>query len=289
MHLTVSVWGARGSIPTPGPDTARYGGNTSCILVERKGQAGNALVLDAGSGIRALGNQLARQDSGVRVDLLLTHTHWDHIQGLPFFIPMFRPGNTVHVWGAKQGDVDLGTILRQQMHPVVFPVPLDDTGAELSVAHVGPGRFDLPGFAVDAIRLRHPGTTLGYRLTAVDGGAQLAYITDNELGPGGAYDVGREWRSDLAGLLHGVDLLVHDAMYAQEDIDAHRGWGHSSWEESVDLAVEARVSRLMLFHHHPERTDGQIDAIVARASARANTSEHAVEVMAACEGMQLSL
>ncbi|KPK08684.1 MAG: hypothetical protein AMS20_01600 [Gemmatimonas sp. SG8_28] len=289
VTLTVTVWGARGSIPSPGPTTARYGGNTSCILLEQEGVAEGVVVLDAGSGIRALGSHLARRDGSVQVDLLLTHTHWDHIQGMPFFVPMFRPGDAVRVWGARQGDVELETILRQQMDPVVFPVPLDDTDAELSVTHVGPGRFDIPGFTVEAIRLRHPGTTLGYRLTAADGGARLAYITDNELGPGGVYNVGRDWRRDLTGLVGGVDVLVHDAMYAPEELGRHLGWGHSSWEEAVDLAVEAKVGRLMLFHHRPERTDGEIDAIVARAQDRANGSAYAVEVVAAREGMQLSL
>jgi phosphoribosyl 1,2-cyclic phosphodiesterase len=259
------------------------------MLVEREGVAGSVVVLDAGTGIRALGGQLARRDGGVRVDLLLTHTHWDHIQGLPFFVPMFRPGDSVRVWGAKQGDVELETILRQQMHPVVFPVPLDETDADLSVSHIGPGRFDVPGFAVEAIRLRHPGMTLGYRLTTADGSVRIAYITDNELGPGGSYHVSRAWRDELALLLAGVDLLVHDAMYTPEDIGQHLGWGHSSWEEAVDLAVDAEARRLMLFHHRPERTDGEIEAIVGRAQARADGGAHAVEVVAAREGMQLSL
>ncbi len=289
MSYTVSVWGARGSIPSPGPDTVRYGGNTSCILIERNNAPDELIVLDAGSGLRPLGNEIGRRARGVEVDLLLSHTHWDHIQGFPFFSPMFRPDSSVRIWGGRQDDVDLEVILRQQMHPVVFPVPLDETGADLTVTHVGPGRFEVPGFTVDAFRLRHPGNTLGYRLTPVSGGPRVAYLTDNELGPGGDYDVGDDWRDELIGFVEGVDLLVHDAMYAPQDIGHHLGWGHSSWEETVDLAVQARVTRLMLFHHRPERTDDEMDAMARNAQARADRTGQAVEVLAASEGMHLSL
>jgi phosphoribosyl 1,2-cyclic phosphodiesterase len=259
------------------------------MLVQREGVSDRVVVLDAGSGLRPLGNAIGRHGEGVEVDLLLSHTHWDHIQGFPFFVPMFRPGSAVRVWGGRQGDVDLEVILRQQMHPVVFPVPLDETGAELTVTHVGPGRFEIPGFTVDAFRLRHPGNTLGYRLTPVNDGQRVAYITDNELGPGGDYEVGDDWRNELVRFVEGVDLLVHDAMYAPEDIGQHLGWGHSSWEEAVDLAVEARVARLMLFHHRPERTDDEMDAVTRHAQARADRTEHAIEVLAASEGLHLSL
>lgn len=289
MRYTASIWGARGSIPSPGPDTIRYGGNTSCILLEREDVSDRLVILDAGSGLRPLGNEIGRRGGRMEVDLLLSHTHWDHIQGLPFFAPMFRSDSAVRIWGGRQDDVDLEVILRQQMHPVVFPVPLDDTGADLTVTHVGPGHFEIAGFAVDAFRLRHPGNTLGYRLTPVDGGRRMAYITDNELGPGGEYAVANDWRRELVEFVAGVDLLVHDAMYTEHDIGRHLGWGHSSWEEAVDLAVEARVTRLMLFHHRPERTDDEMDAVVREAQARANRAGHAVEILAASEGLQVSL
>ncbi len=290
MTYTVSVLGARGSIPTPGSGTIRYGGNTSCVSVERADAAGRHLVvLDAGSGIRLLGNALAAREDGIEVDLLLSHTHWDHIQGLPFFAPMFVEGNVLRVWGARQGDVDLGAILRQQMHPVVFPVPLDESAAELGVNHIGPGGFEIAGFRVDAVRLRHPGNTLGYRLTPTGGGAVLAYVTDNELGGDHGYEVGPDWRAELVDFLDGVDLLVHDAMYTPDDIEQHRGWGHSSYTEAVALAVEARVRRLMLFHHRPERDDVAMDELVRAARTAARASGHDMEVLAATEGMQLVL
>jgi phosphoribosyl 1,2-cyclic phosphodiesterase len=289
VSYTVTVWGARGSIPSPGPATSRYGGNTSCVSVELQDEPGRLVVLDAGSGIRLLGNALLERGGRWEIDLLLTHTHWDHIQGFPFFAPMFRDGNVVRVRGARQGDVDLGLILRQQMHPVVFPVPLEQTAAALTIEHLEPGQFEVGGFAVEALQLRHPGTTLGYRLTPAGGGATLAYVTDSELGPGGRYDVGPGWRDELVRFLAGVDLLVHDAMYTPDDMDAHRGWGHSCYSEAVALAAEARVGQLWLFHHRPERTDTMLDAVVRAAQALADRSDHSFEVRAVGEGTQLSL
>ena len=237
-----------------------------------------------------MGNRLVERANGsLEVDLLVTHTHWDHIQGFPFFRPMFAEGNVLRIWGSKQGDVDLEVVLQQQMHPVVFPVPLEKSAADLQVEHVGEGSFGVEGFSVEAMRLRHPGNTLGYKLTPVGGGATLAYIMDNELGPGGNYDVGVNWRSELVEFIAGVDLMIHDAMYTPDDIEQHRGWGHSSYSEAVTLAAEAQVKQLMLFHHRPERDDAGMDLLVEAARGEANRSGHAFEVFAAVEGMELTL
>ena len=292
MAYRITFWGTRGSIPTPGPDTVRYGGNTPCVAVEEIGAAAaRFVVLDAGTGIRALGRELVRRHGGgpLNVDLLLSHTHWDHIQGLPFFVPFFGRGNCVRIWGARQGDVDLEVILRQQMHPVVFPVPLDELAAELTVGHVGAEAFEIDGFAVQTLRLRHPGTTLAYRLTPAGGGASMAYVTDNELGRGGDYGEPKSWRSDFVRFLQGVDVLIHDAMFTPEELEHHRGWGHSSYQEAVLLAAEARVRRLVLFHHRPERDDAAMDALVSAARAAAEQGGVPLEVLAATEGLQLTL
>src|SRR5438128_1297450 len=166
MAYTVTFWGTRGSIPTPGAHTARYGGNTPCVAVESTG--GQLVILDAGTGIRALGLKLAERHNGaVQAEILLSHAHWDHIQGLPHFKPFFSPGNAVRIWGSRQGTTSLEAILRQQMDPAVFPIPLDALSAKLTVRQVEPGggEFTLGAFRVRAMRLRHPGTTLGYRLT----------------------------------------------------------------------------------------------------------------------------
>ena len=288
MRYRVTFWGARGSIPTPGPATARYGGNTPCVAVEGVGRARDRIVvLDAGTGIRPLGRSLGA-DGSLHLDLLVSHTHWDHIQGMPFFAPFFGQQNQVRIWGARQGDVDLEVILRQQMNPVVFPVPLDKLAAELKVRHVTPGTFDIDGFSVQAIRLRHPGNTLGFRLTPKDGGASMAYITDNELGSGGDYDVGPDWRRSLVKFLAGVDLLIHDAMYTPEELERHRGWGHSSNVEAVTLATDVEAKRLVLFHHRPEHDDEAVDRLLEQARASAARTGR-LEVTAASEGMELTL
>jgi phosphoribosyl 1,2-cyclic phosphodiesterase len=289
MRYRVTFWGARGSIPTPGPTTARYGGNTPCVAVQGEGSSDNRLVvLDAGTGIRPLGHHLAKSNGSLQIDLLVSHTHWDHIQGMPFFSPFFKEQNQVRIWGAKQGDVDLEVILRQQMNPVVFPVPLDKLAAELKVKHVKPGNFEIDGFAVQAIRLRHPGTTLGFRLTPRDGGASMAYVTDNELGSGGDYDVGKDWRREFVRFLTGVDLLIHDGMFTPEEVERHRGWGHSSNLEAVALAGEVGAKRLVLFHHRPEHDDAAVDRLLEQAREAAAPSGR-LEVTAATEGMQLTL
>jgi len=289
MAYTLTIWGVRGSVPTPGPRTTRYGGNTSCVCVHREGANGRQeVILDAGTGVRVLGAELVNRGNGsLQLDLLLSHTHWDHIQGIPFFSPLFSEGNQVRVWGAKQGDTDLSVILRQQMNPVVFPVPLDEIAADLRVAHVEPGRFEIDGFQVDAMRLRHPGNTLGYRLTPVDGGASVAFVPDNELGPGGVYGEPEDWREQFVRFLQGVDVLVHDAMFRAEDLEQFSGWGHSSPSEAIAVAAEAGVKRLVLFHHRPEHDDDVMDRLLEDAQREAH--DLGVEVAAAVEGMHISL
>lgn len=289
MSHTVRFWGVRGSIPTPGPGTARYGGNTACLSVTNG--RGGLVILDAGSGLRGLGHDLMQQLHGnsLRADLLLTHTHWDHIQGLPFFKPLSARGNEVRIRGAAQEGVPLEDILGRQMDPMVFPVPLRALAARIEVLEVSEGRFDIEGFTVDAVRLRHPGTTLGYILEPAQGGRRFAYLTDNELGPGGNYPVGPRWREELVRRLAGVDTLIHDAMYVDQMIEARAGWGHSTPRESVELAHDAGVRRLILFHYEPEHDDSTMDRILADARAYAGKCAPGLVVDAAVEGLTFSL
>ena len=287
VGYALTFWGTRGSIPTPGPRTARYGGNTPCIGIT--GGDGHIIVLDAGSGLRPLGAMLMAHRGALTAHLLLSHTHWDHIQGFPFFKPLGVPGNELHVYGAAQEGVALEEILRRQMEPTVFPVPLSALAATLVVTPVTEGAFEVDGFKVEAFRLRHPGTTLGYRLTPRDGGREIAYLTDNELGPGGTYSVRANWRGGLIEFLGGVDTLIHDAMYSESVIAARAGWGHSTPKEAVDLAIEAHCRRLVLFHHDPESDDDAVDRRLRDARTYAAARSPKLEVEAAAEGRRFTL
>ncbi|HEU4699516.1 MAG TPA: MBL fold metallo-hydrolase [Gemmatimonadales bacterium] len=292
MRETLMFWGTRGSIPTPGADTARYGGNTPCVAVTRRPD--RLLILDAGSGIRPLGHALMQhQNGGLHADILLSHTHWDHIQGLPFFKPLARRANSIAIYGAPQespqGRVALEEILDRQMDPMVFPVPLRSLGASIHITEIGEQELEVDGFHVRSFRLRHPGVTLGYRLTPRSGAREVAYTTDNELGPGGAYPLPADWRARLAEALAGVDTLIHDAMYSDAMIDARGGWGHSTPRQAVELAAECGARRLVLFHHEPEHDDAMMDALLADARAHARAVCPALTVDAAVEGMTIEL
>jgi phosphoribosyl 1,2-cyclic phosphodiesterase len=284
----LTFWGTRGSIPTPGPQTTRYGGNTSCVSIT--GSDGRLVILDAGTGLRALGHQLMVQPGApIAADILLSHTHWDHIQGLPFFKPLSAAGNRFCVFGAAQSEVPLQEILRRQMDPVVFPIPLEALAARIEVQDIDEGEFSLADFRVRAFRLRHPGTTLGYRLEPRQGGRQVAYVTDNELGPGGTYSVSPDWRARLVQFLAGTDTLIHDAMYSDQFIQQRAGWGHSTPRQAVELAGAAGCERLVLFHHEPENDDTMMDQLVADARAHARRVAPGLEVDAAMEGSGFSL
>jgi len=288
MKHEVTFWGTRGSIPTPGPETARYGGNTACVSIT--GPDERLVILDAGSGLRPLGHALMKLRSGVLMaDILLSHTHWDHIQGLPFFKPLSSRETSVCIYGAPQEGVPLKEILGRQMDPMVFPVPLNALAASLMVVEIEEGEFDIDGFTVCAFRLRHPGTTLGYRLVPTSGGREIAYVTDNELGPGGNYEVGSDWRSHMVEFIRGADTLIHDAMYLDQIIQARAGWGHSTPRQAVDLAREGHCRRLILFHHEPEHDDLALDLLVKDTKEYAAQVAPALVVEAAVEGMRFRL
>jgi phosphoribosyl 1,2-cyclic phosphodiesterase len=284
MSLSITFWGTRGTIPVPGPRTIRYGGNTPCVSV--RDRAGHCLVLDAGTGLRGLGAEL-RAAAPSRVDVLLSHVHWDHIQGLPFFPLLYADGSDIMIHGPAPTGVSLESVLERQMDSAVFPVPRAARAARINVEELAAGgEVELPGFAVESCRLSHPGGALGYRITPSDGGPALAYVTDNELGPGGADRVPGTWRRDLESFLSGVSLLIHDGMYTPTEAVERAGWGHSHAGEAVALAGAAGVQRLILFHHDPDHEDEQLDGLLAEARAEAAKG---LAVDAAREGWTLAL
>ena len=286
MTLRVRFWGTRGSIPTPGPDTVRYGGNTPCLEVRGAGDA--LAILDAGTGLRELGRALLAAGAPLTADLYLTHAHWDHIQGLPFFAPLFRSGHRFRIW-ADEGQLRrIERAVRAQMAPDVFPIPFEEVRAAIEFRALGEAATGGDAFAVSALPVRHPGGALGYRVAPRNGdGGALVYIPDNELDPASAYDAPADWRDRLVAFVRGAGLLVHDAMYTADEAAAYRGWGHSATEAAVALAIDAGVPRLALFHHRPERSDEEVDEILARCRVLAGAGR--LDVIASQEGTTLDL
>ena len=293
MTLRLRFWGTRGSIATPGPGTVRYGGNTACVEVRT--DTGALVILDAGTGIRELGRSLVAATDGaatgagggISADIFLTHAHWDHIQGFPFFAPIFRPGNQFRVMASPSLDSSVERVLRDQMAPAVFPVAFDELPAQVEFCDFAEGeRRSGDGYDVTAFAVQHPGGALGYRFSSrIEEGRSFVYISDNELGAPEAYDTRPGWKSDLVQFLRGADLLVHDATYTAGEYEAHRGWGHSTIEDAVGLALDARVRRLVLFHHKPERSDHEVDQCVQRCREIVQHRGGTLDVTAAAEGM----
>ena len=290
MSLRVQFWGTRGSIPSPGSKTVRYGGNTPCVEVRTAD--GWLIILDAGTGMRELGRSLLSRANGapIKGDIFLTHAHWDHIQGIPFFGPIFQRGNHFTIWGSHSLETSIDRIVRDQMNPVVFPVTFEELDATIDFCAINERTQQRPGFAVSAFPVRHPGGALAYRLTdTADGGNTLVYVSDNELGSGGKYVTPVGWRSMLVDFLKGAKVLIHDSTYTADEYDHHRGWGHSTYDDALSLAIEAQVHQLVLFHHKPERSDEELDERLHACREIVKQRGVPLEVEAAAEGMTLTV
>ena len=274
--MNVVLRGVRGSLPSPRPATARYGGNTSCVEV--RAEPGCVTVLDAGTGIRAIDGKASELH---RVDVLLTHLHMDHILGLGFFRALYQPGLEVHLWGPPSATQSLHARLTRYLSPPLFPVRLRDLPCRLELHDAPRGRFELPGLSVTADLVCHPGPTLGYRLEGEHGGV-LAYISDHEPALGtGAVDGPAGWTSGYA-LARGADVLIHDAQFTDEEYSRHVGWGHSSMSHALAFADLADVGCLVPFHYDPDHEDAALDAAWGDAGLG-----RAFAVTPAQEGMEL--
>lgn len=279
--VAVRCWGTRGSIPSPGPATAGYGGNTPCLEVTVDGQR---MIFDAGTGIRPLGAKLVEEDGVPSARIFLTHFHWDHIQGFPFFAPLYDPRSHLRIFGPKQANVDIETLFAGQMGPIYFPIPFSAVAAEMSFEHMNEAEWEEDGVRVTSMRVRHPSFTVGYRLEAE--GRSVCYVPDNEL-RGGEHPVQDGWRERLVEFLGDADALFHDAMFTEEEYPSHEGWGHSTFEQALELARDAGVKTLHFFHHAPERSDAELNGILERL--RNEGADGDLEINAAFEGKQISI
>jgi len=296
--MRIRFWGTRGSLSRPGPTTLRYGGNTPCVEVRTNDKT--MIVLDCGTGAYDLGQALlASGESPLRGHLLITHTHWDHIQGFPFFAPLFIPGNEWDLYAPGGLGQHLETILAGQMEYTYFPVTLNQLGATIRYHDLVEDPFDLGDVRVIPCYLNHPALTLGYRLEI--GGAVMVYATDHEPHSryqpdlttlaGAASRALPVHREDLRHVkfLEGADLVIHDAQYTAEEYQKKVGWGHTSAEQAVDFALEAGAKRLALFHHDPLRNDEALERLVEVCRQRAATGSSTLEVFAAAEGQIIEL
>src|ERR1700761_3640843 len=287
--MQVQFWGTRGSIPKPGPTTARYGGNTPCLEIRSK--RGTLVIIDCGTGLHGLGVHLAAGGAKNLVGhILISHTHWDHIQGFPFFVPFLKPGNKWEIYGPKGLDQSLRETLAGQMQHTYFPIAPDQFGAELHYHDLLEGTFEIGDIKVTTQYLNHPALTLGYRLEA--DGCTFVYCCDHEPFSRAAADGSGDFTGqDLrhAEFVAGADLLVHDAQYTAAEYPAKVGWGHSSAEFVVNLARQADVRQVALTHHDPLRTDDQLDVIVEGLKAKLKAEASSLVVFAAAEGEPIAV
>lgn len=281
--MRIRCWGARGSIPVSGAHYVRYGGDTTCL--ELRSEYDEILVIDAGSGIRRLGNSLLAQDR-LKMTMLFTHAHWDHILGFPFFKPIYAEGAVLTVHGLPKRQGSMAKHLSTTMVPPYFPVPLATLKARISYQETDlmENPATIQGLHVSAIPLSHPNMGLGYAFE--EEGRRFVFLTDNELGH---EHRGSATRSDYVAFCKGADLLIHDAEYTSEDYAQTRGWGHSLYTDALELALEAGVKRFGLFHHNQDRTDDAVDAMVLDCKARAKAAGADLEIFALTQETEIVL
>jgi phosphoribosyl 1,2-cyclic phosphodiesterase len=260
--VRVKFWGTRGSIPSPGPETIRYGGNTSCVGVTLSD--GSLLALDAGTGIRHLGLSLAAEPA--RLHILLTHLHLDHIQGLVFFAPAFRPQTEIVIWGPASPEASLRDRIARYISAPLSPVEVRELPCDVSFRHCPESEWEIGSAKIRAASVAHRGPTLGYRIE--DGDQSLAYIPDHEPALGADIDSLEDgWISGFA-LAHDASLLIHDGQYSDLEYPDHLGWGHSSITHALSFAKRSRARQTVLFHHDPLHSDGELDRLGAEARRR---------------------
>ncbi|MCS7260614.1 MAG: response regulator [Anaerolineae bacterium] len=293
--MRVKFWGTRGSIPSPGLRTLRYGGNTICV--ELRTDTGQRLILDGGTGLRELGRTLVQEADALDLNILISHTHWDHTQGLPFFAPMNRPENRIIIYATSGTDKDVMEIFTQQMDYANFPVSLEERPGQIAFREIGEEEFTIGDIRVQSCFVNHTILTLGYRIS--HGNVCIVYVTDHEPFAPSLYHSNRVC-PDLDDIVHagdrrhvrflaGADLVIHDAQFTAAELERRRGWGHSSLEYAVEVCVAAGVKQLAFIHHDPDRSDEELERLEAAGQAYARQLGSELKVFAAAEGSEIEL
>lgn len=281
--MRVKFWGTRGSIPVPGKDTVIYGGNTTCLEINL--ESGKKVIIDAGTGIRALGEHLASEGKRVNIHLLITHIHWDHVMGIPFFPPIYEPENEIYIDGYHSCMKGLSIAFDNKMGDGFFPIRFEELHADIRhIDRLRHGSLKIDNTIIDTIPLQHPQGGLGFRFR--EGGKTLVFITDNEL-------TGKEWSGrhpiNYVKFCEDADVLIHDAQYTPEEMDRRRGWGHSDYASAFKLAQKANVKKLILFHHDPYRKDKELALLLGKCQRLAGENNSDMVIEAAMEESELSI
>lgn len=298
MHL--KFWGTRGSVPTPGKSTIRYGGNTPCV--ELRLSNGELIILDAGTGIRNLGEKLIENGESIKAYVLISHPHWDHIQGFPFFKPAFVSGNELTIIGGEIEKMTLAKMIADQMNKIYFPIQLTDLKATIKFRAIAEEEFPVFGANVKTIFVNHPSFAIGYKI--IHNSKSVVYISDNE-----PFDkkVAQSIRNvekiiidkyshskgdpnqRIFDFIHDVDILIHDATYTPEEYVDRVGWGHSHYLFTLKAAAEGKVKKLVLFHHDPSHNDDKIDEILKTCRKEIRNRNYKFECVAAAEGLEIEI
>jgi phosphoribosyl 1,2-cyclic phosphodiesterase len=295
----IKFWGTRGSIAVPSPETLRYGGNTTCVELRADGEI---IVLDAGSGIRPLGIALDREfhSQPIKLSLLITHAHWDHIQGFPFFKPAYDSKSEIRIFGFDGAGATFREIMAEPMKSPFFPITMRELSARMDINKLNEMRFSLGKLDIHAAFVNHPGVCAGYRIFT--SGGSVAFLPDHEpyefflhaargkqLSPEEAREIAADEHAALVEFLRGSDVLILDAQYNDQEYKTHIGWGHGSISSAVFLALEAEVQTLLLFHHDPSHDDNMVDTMVESARELAMKSGSHLEVAGAQQGSEILL
>ncbi len=288
--MFIKFWGTRGSVPVPGKDTIKYGGNTPCVEIRTSNN--KLLILDAGTGIRELGHSLIQNGSNESLDILLSHYHWDHIQGIPFFIPIYQKGRDITFYGIPGRENEMKKLLSNQMELDYFPVKINEVPANIKFEHVRPNNvLHLDGFKIETLSVYHPSPTLTFKVS--ENGKNIIYMTDNELDVKGENDSNISQKlsvknKELIEFCSGCDYLIHDMMYDEEVIESKLGWGHSSNKAVANFAMLADVKNLIFFHYNPDYTDEKIDQLLESTKQELKKNGSNINCIASREGLTIT-